>query len=256
MPISPLNVDLLVQQTFVAQVEHHASLGSTNDRAKGCAAEGSSPLPLLIVADEQTSGRGRGANRWWTGRDSLACSLLLDVGDLGIDRSRSPLVALGAAVAIAETVAPLLPSHTVGVHWPNDVIADGRKLAGILVEFLANRRLVVGIGLNTNSSLRQAPKELQKTATTLYELTGTRHDRTAILLALLGHLDAVFGQLASSPDKIAARANRLCLQRGRTLTIQLGGNAICGRCAGIASDGALLLDTPSGREKLYSGVLM
>jgi BirA family biotin operon repressor/biotin-[acetyl-CoA-carboxylase] ligase len=250
-----LDIDLLVRETFVAQVQHYATLGSTNDRARQCAAEGVASLPLLIVADEQTAGRGRGTNRWWTGRGSLACSLLLDSDDPGIDLCRSPLVALGAGVAVAKAAQPLLPCHTVGVHWPNDVVVDGRKLAGVLVEALSDRRLVVGIGMNLNNSLRDAPKELQASAATLWELTGVRHRRTQILLALLRHLGEGLALLASAPQQIAAEANRLCLQHGQPLTVRLGRRVVSGRCEGIASDGALLLDTPRGRERLYSGVL-
>jgi BirA family biotin operon repressor/biotin-[acetyl-CoA-carboxylase] ligase len=255
MSLSALDAGLLVRQTFVARVEHHATLGSTNDRANQHAAEGTGPLPLLIVADEQTAGRGRGAHRWWTAPGSLACSLLLDVDELGVDCTRLPLVALATGVAIVETVAPLVPAHTVGLHWPNDVSVAGRKLAGILVEVPCRRRLVLGIGLNMNSSLRQAPPELQKTATTLLELTGTRHDRMQILLAMLDHLAGRLGQLALAPEQIAARADALCLQHGQMLRIQLGRESVEGRCAGIASDGALLLDTAEGRRRFYSGEL-
>jgi len=249
-----LDTTQLAQKTFVARLEHHGTLGSTNDRAKQCVAEGPGPLPLLIVADEQTAGRGRGTNRWWTGRGSLAFSLLVDTAEMGIDRSRWPMVSLAAGVAIVDTVAPWLPSCPVGLHWPNDVFAGGRKLAGVLVEILANRFCVVGIGLNTNNSLQEAPQELQETATTLLELTGTRHDHTTLLLVLLERLADMFRQLASAPEQVAARANRACLQHGQRLTIQSGRRAITGLCTGIAADGALLLDTPDGQEKLYSGV--
>lgn len=250
-----LDTDLVVGETFVAQVEYHARLGSTNDRARQCAAEGAAPLPLLIVADEQTAGRGRGTKRWWTGSGSLACSLLLDAQQAGIGPRRSPLVALGAGVAIAKTAAPLLPSHVVGVHWPNDVFVDGRKLAGVLVEALSDRRLVVGIGMNVNNSLDDAPEALQTSATTLWELTGIRHERTQILVGLLGHLAKGLALLASAPEQVAAEADWLCLQHGQTLTVELGRRVVSGRCEGIASDGALLLDTPAGRERFYSGVL-
>ncbi|MFH1269139.1 MAG: hypothetical protein ABIK89_25710, partial [Planctomycetota bacterium] len=155
-----------------------------------------------------------------------------------------------------ETVAPLVPSETVGLNWPNDVFVNGRKLAGILVEVLQNRRLVVGIGLNANNSIREAPSPLQKTATSLVDLTGTRHNRTRILLALLEHLAAAFRQLTARPEQIAATANALCLQHGQTLTLELGQRRIRGRCRGIATDGALLLDTPEGLDKFYSGVLV
>jgi BirA family biotin operon repressor/biotin-[acetyl-CoA-carboxylase] ligase len=158
-------------------------------------------------------------------------------------------------VAVAKTVQPLLLSRRVGVHWPNDVFVDGRKLAGVLVEVPSDRRVVVGIGMNVSNSLRDAPSALQTSATTLLELTGVRHGRTQVLLALLRHLSAALTLLASAPEQIAGEADRLCLQHGQTLTVQLGRRVVSGRCEGIASDGALLLRTPRECERLYSGVL-
>jgi BirA family transcriptional regulator, biotin operon repressor / biotin---[acetyl-CoA-carboxylase] ligase len=250
-----LDTDRLVRETFVARVEHYPVLGSTNDRAKLCAAEGTSPLPLLIVADQQTAGRGRGSNRWWTGRGALAFSLLADGRSWGAGYSRGPLVSLSAAVGVTQTAGPLLPGLEVGIHWPNDVFAAGRKLAGILVETLAGGLCVVGIGLNLNNSTLDAPAELRAVASTVFDLTGTRHDSTLVLITLLQRLAALLDQLPASPELVGRLADGLCLQRGRALSIESGGKTIRGKCVGIASDGALLLDTPSGRERVVIGVL-
>ena len=105
----PLDIDRILRETFVARAEYHPSIGSTNDRAAECAAQGAGEMPLLVVADRQTAGRGRGANRWWTGPGALAFSLLVDGRTVGADGGRSPLVALAAAVAVVDAVAPLLP---------------------------------------------------------------------------------------------------------------------------------------------------
>jgi len=250
-----LDTDRLVCETFVAQVEHHPVLGSTNDRAKHCAAEGPGAMPLLIVADHQTAGRGRGTNRWWTGPGALAFSLLMDRHPWGSDFSRGPLVSLSAAVAVTQTVGPLLPSLAVGIHWPNDVFASGRKLAGILVEMLAGGLCVVGVGLNLNNSMRDAPAELRATASTMLDLTGARHDPTSLLIALLRRLAILLGQLSTSPGLIGQLADELCMQCGCELTVKSGGKIARGVCSGIAPDGALLLDTPSGPERIVSGVL-
>lgn len=253
---SPLDIDRLVRETFVARAEYHRTLRSTNDRARQCAGEGGGELPLLVVSDEQTAGRGRGNRRWWTGPGSMACSLLLDGGHSATGRrDGSPLVALAAALAVVETVAPLLASHQVGIAWPNDVTADGAKLAGILVEVLADGRQILGIGLNTNNSLAQAPAELQQTAATLLDLTGVPHDQTTILLTLLARLEDDLRQLASEPARIGARADALSVQHGKLLTVSSGNRSVGGRCAGIAADGALLLDTTDGRRAFYSGTL-
>jgi BirA family transcriptional regulator, biotin operon repressor / biotin---[acetyl-CoA-carboxylase] ligase len=245
----------VVRDTFVVQVEHHPTLGSTNDRATQRAAQGITRLPLLVLADRQTAGRGRGSNRWWTGDGALAMSLLVEAEMVGANSSRSPLVALAIAVAVADTVAARLPRHEVGIHWPNDVLAAGRKLAGILVEVLPDRRHVIGIGLNTNNTLADAPAQLQATAATLRDLSSREHDQTDILVDLLGRLDRQFQQLRSDPAEVARRADALCLQRGRPVTLELGNRTIAGRCRGIGLDGAILLETSAGVERFHSGTL-
>jgi BirA family biotin operon repressor/biotin-[acetyl-CoA-carboxylase] ligase len=277
-----IDVVRILRETFVAQAEHHPSLGSTNDRAAQCAARGAKELPLLVVADEQTAGRGRAGRRWWTGHGGLAFSLLVAPETVAAQESRSPLVALAAAVAVAETLAPLLPGHPLGIHWPNDVMANAggekgtvplcedrpeetardrglspfsrlRKLAGILVEVLPDRRHVIGIGVNTNSTLADAPADLQVTAATLRDLTGRQHDQTAVLIDLLRRLDQQFARLRENPAGVAAAADALCLQRGQTVTLQWNDHTTTGLCRGIAPDGALLLETPTGVERFHSG---
>jgi BirA family transcriptional regulator, biotin operon repressor / biotin---[acetyl-CoA-carboxylase] ligase len=255
MAATRVDIDHILAETFVARAELHGSLPSTNDRALRCAVESPGVLPLLILAEEQTAGRGRGGNRWWTGHGSLALSLLLEAEMVGAERGRPPLVALAAAVTIVETVAPLLSGQAVGLHWPNDVYVAGKKLAGILVEVLPDRQHVVGIGINTNSSLDEAPAELRHIATTLKELTHREHDQTIFLTALLRRLAINFELLKRNPQRIGRRANQMCLQRGSPLTLVLGNRPFTGQCAGIGRDGALLLDTPQRQQHFYSGVI-
>ncbi|MCE5268231.1 MAG: biotin--[acetyl-CoA-carboxylase] ligase [Planctomycetaceae bacterium] len=243
----------IVQETFVAQAEHHPTLSSTNDRATWCASRGAKQLPLLVVADQQTAGRGRGGKRWWSAPGALMFSLLIEPDTVAADRDRSPLVALAVAVAVAETVAPLLAAQSPGIHWPNDVLVNGRKLTGILVEVLADRRHVIGIGLNTNNTLADAPAELQATATTLRDLAGQRFDQTDVLVDLLRHLADAFSMLRDDPSALSARANARCTQRGQTVTLHWGNQHKTGVCRGIGADGAILLETAAGVERFHSG---
>jgi BirA family transcriptional regulator, biotin operon repressor / biotin---[acetyl-CoA-carboxylase] ligase len=254
----------VMRETSIARVEYHPTLDSTNDRAAKCAAQGMIELPLLVVADQQTAGRGRGASRWWTGPGSLAFSLMVDAQTVAAGESRSPLVALAAAVAVVDCVAPLLSAQQVGIHWPNDVHvrvaqpqagADDRKLAGILVEVLPDRRHVIGIGLNVNNTLADAPAELRDTAVTLRDLARREHDRTAVLIDLLRRLEGLFSQLREGPKEVAARADSLCLQRGQTLTLGWTDRKVTGVCRGIAADGGILLQTPGGVETFLSGTV-
>lgn len=258
-----LDVARILRHTFVAVVELHEAIGSTNDRAISYAAEPPVPLPLLILAERQTAGRGRGGNRWWTGDGALACSLLLGWqskpsargAPVSLAFPAPPLVSLAAALAVVEAVRPLLGDRIVGIHWPNDVIVGRGKLAGILVEAVGGK-LVIGIGVNTNNRLCEAPAEIQDVATTLFDLTGRFHSHTEILVALLNSLHRLLEELPRRPAYIAAMADRACLQRGQNLSAQLGSERIVGRCGGIASDGALILETLEGTRRLYSGVLL
>jgi BirA family biotin operon repressor/biotin-[acetyl-CoA-carboxylase] ligase len=253
---SDLDIARLLSETPLSRAEHHATITSTNDRARELAPELARDEAALIVADEQTAGRGRGANRWWTAPGSLACSLVFDPAMLGITRASFPLISLATALAIVESVRPLLAGQELGMHWPNDVFAAGRKLSGILVEVLPDGRHVIGVGLNVNHRAEETPEELRDRATSLGVLSDRAHSRTDLLVELLGALWPNFAQLATAPVEIARRANRCCLQHDRTLVIDTGRQHITGRCIGIADDGALLLDTETGPQKFYSGALV
>ena len=105
------------------------------------------------------------------------------------------------------------------------------------------------------NSSADAPAELKSKVATLLDLTGRRHDPTTFLAALLSQLERVLEQLAAQPDDIGDRVDRLCLQSGRVLELRFENRSVTGRCLGIARDGALLLETPSGRQAFYSGVV-
>jgi BirA family transcriptional regulator, biotin operon repressor / biotin---[acetyl-CoA-carboxylase] ligase len=251
-----LVLERLGASSSIARVEYHQTLASTHDRAHEIArALDPGSLPLLVVAEEQTAGRGRGANRWWTGRGSLAFSLLFDPNDWALTSQPVPQRSLAVGVAIIETIQPLLAAHRAGLHWPNDVFVDGKKLAGILIDVLPRGRHVVGIGLNVNNSLGDAPGDVRARATSLCELAGHAFDRTSLLVDLLANLQAAVRDSAAAPEEFGARFGQLCLQTGQQLTIEAGSRRTTGRCAGIAPDGALLLETPSGWQRFYSGTL-
>lgn len=148
-------------------------------------------LPLVIVAKRQTAGRGRENRHWWTGTDALAFSLLIDLEKTAIPRDRlselSPEIARIVARSVRERLTASRSTepearcpYDVAVHAPNDVYVDGRKIAGILIESPTPRFAVVGIGVNTNNSMRDAPEDLRGAAvTTIFDLCGepTENDR-------------------------------------------------------------------------------
>ncbi|HVA46679.1 MAG TPA: biotin--[acetyl-CoA-carboxylase] ligase [Pirellulales bacterium] len=254
--LAEYNWAALTAAGLVDRAEYFASLGSTNDHAREIAAMLPRDERRLIVADEQTAGRGRGANRWWTAPGSLACSLLFDPAGRGIERQYFPMISLAAAIAIAETATVAASRVDAGLHWPNDVFIAGSKLAGVLIEALPDGRHVLGMGCNVNNRAKHAPPELSNAVVSLADLTGRDHSRGELLIEILRRLDERLDELARSPHAVGRRADELCLQHGKFLTIRSGSREASGMCAGIADDGALLLDTITGRQWFYSGVLV
>lgn len=251
--LSASDLQRLVGATFVAELEFHEVIGSTNDRAKELADEGTATLPLVVIARQQTAGRGRGENRWWTGAGSLALSVLLDLKAFGVTGAHTPLVALASGIAVVGAVRTCVPGLPLGLHWPNDVYLAGRKLAGILVESTARGLHVLGIGLNANNTVGDAPPELHGRLTTLRDATQRFHDPVAIVHRLLQGLETWLGRLGKTPHHVGRRADALCLQRGRVLRLQHPEGTAEGVCVGIAADGALVLQTPEGQQAFYTG---
>ena len=253
--VSQHNAARILASGLVARVEHYEELSSTQDRARQCASEAGGLLPLLVVADRQAAGRGRQGNSWWTGSGSLAFSLLFDPATFGCPRRPAPRLALAVGAAIVDAVAPRTADQSVGLHWPNDVYVGDGKLAGVLVEVLPDGRHIVGIGLNSNNTAADAPPELRRQVSTLRDLTGRLHDPTQLLIDLLDCLTLRLRQLGANDPALGESFDALCLQHDRILTLYLGDRTVTGRCAGIAPDGALLLDTPEGRRPFYAGTL-
>ena len=141
-----------------------------------------------------------------------------------------PVLSLAIGVAVIDAVAPRLVDHPLGLHWPNDVFVGAGKLAGILVEVLPDGRQIIGIGLNSNNSVADAPPILRQSIATLRDLTGCEHDHTELLLTLMENLEAVFMHFARAEELIGQRFDLLCRQRGEVLTVYQGEQTITGRC--------------------------
>lgn len=203
---------------------HLRETPSTNDRARELAAAGA-PHGMLVTAGVQTAGRGR-QGRSWAGPPgrSLLLSLVL--------RRHDPLLPLRAGLAVAD-----LAGDAARVKWPNDVLLDGRKLAGILVEARPQDGwAVLGIGVNVAVDVAALPPELRDRAATLGRAPD---DLEATLAELLGHLEA---RLAQAPgDALAALRARDAL---RDRPVSWAGGS--GTGAGIDDAGALLVRRDDG----------
>lgn len=247
----PLDHDLLRRAGF-ATVVHLDLVDSTMEPARRLAEDRSARLPAVVVADRQTSGRGRRGAGWWHAPGSLAASLVLEAG---ADAAPRPLWSLACAVALAETLEASAPGLAALVRWPNDVEAQGRKLAGILVETCGPDRVIFGVGANTRSTAARAPAALAARVATLPDVAGAAPARAPVLAGLLARLVHLVAAERAAPGTVAARYRPRCALVGTVVTVHAGAVERRGTCLGIDDSGALVLDTSAGRLALAAGSL-
>lgn len=254
--------DCVLAQSFVRHVEIHDEIASTNDRAAELASVADLELPALIVAKMQTSGRGRGAHTWWSSPGALTFSLLLDPSAIGIAASEWPRLSLTTAVAVCDALMLELgekqDTHSSGrsgatrvaIKWPNDVILDGAKVGGILIESrgagAAKNRLVVGIGINVNNSWRSAPRSAGPHGIALCDATFRKHEIQPVLLRVLSALDSRLRQLAANDKSLSDTWSHLCWLTEQEVEVENRGQWTEGVCLGIAEDGALIVENVFG----------
>ena len=206
------------------------------------------PEGAIATTDHQTGGRGRLGGAWV---EAPATSVLVSVL-LRPPRDRpAPELSLVAALATALTVedATMLSAQ---IKWPNDVMLDRRKVAGILAE-LKGDVVVLGIGLNVNQTREQLPAETKVAAASLRTIDGRKRDREELLELLLGHVDAVYERWRAAGldglyDDIGARD----FLRGRRVEVE-GASGTADR---IERDGRLAVKTASGRLLVARGEVL
>jgi BirA family transcriptional regulator, biotin operon repressor / biotin---[acetyl-CoA-carboxylase] ligase len=238
------------------RIDYHATIGSTNEEAKALAA-GGAPDGTVVVADEQTAGKGRMGRRWLAPPNSgLLMSLIL--------RPELPPAWAGRLTMLCSlAAAEAIESQTglrVGIKWPNDLVigrpgAEG-KVAGLLTETsLIGDRLafaVVGLGINVNLE-PAALGPVMMAATSLQAELGRPVDRAGLLIAILRRIEALYldtrggmtAWQAAQPAIQAAWAERL-VTLGREVTVTGGEGVVQGMAEGVDPDGALRVRDMAG----------
>lgn len=251
------DLDRIRRETCVVGIDYHDTIGSTNTRALELASSGDVELPLLVLTDAQLAGRGRGSNQWWSAIGALTFSLLFDPEREKLRSEQIPLIALASGLAVAETVDSFVPAAETRLKWPNDVYLNGRKVCGILSEVAPTRatRVVVGIGVNLNNSVSDAPESIRALATSLSDFARQQFDRTEFLVRLLGRLFECLRSVAEDQEGFADRWRSRCWLQGRTVQIQTGRQTVTGVCQSIDDHGALLLQTEAGVQRCFGGTV-
>ncbi len=244
-------------ETFIGTCECHAELPSTSDRALELADRPELHTPALVAAERQSAGRGRGINSWWSAKGALTFSVILDAKQVGLAPDRWPQVSLSTGLAICEALETFLPRGQLKLKWPNDVMLAGKKLCGILSEIPSadKGRIVVGVGINVNNTLRDAPPAVQNLAVSLIDHAGDRLELTEVLIRVLQQMELEFARLAESPVEFSKRFRQRCWLNGREVSIATGPAEIQGYCNGIDEEGALLIQTSAGTERILSGTV-
>ncbi|MFB6170848.1 MAG: biotin--[acetyl-CoA-carboxylase] ligase [Haloarculaceae archaeon] len=226
------------------EVEYHDAIGSTNDRARELAAAGASDV--VVLADEQTGGRGR-LDRAWTAPPggvwlSVVCRPTLPP-------ARVPVYTLAAAVAT--TRAAREAGVDAGIKWPNDVLVHEpaeRKLAGILTEMEGEADrvswVVVGVGVNANVP----PESLPETATSVAEQAG-EVDRRAFTQRLLEEFHA----LTNEPERVVPAWREHALTLGRRVRVETPDDDVVGEAVDVEFPGALVVDTGEEEVRVSAG---
>ena len=228
---------------------HFDRLASTNTSALQLAQEGA-PEGSLVLADEQSAGRGQGEHRWYSPpRSGLYCSLIL--------QPRLPLSALcpltlsvGIAAARAITGFSGIQAR---LKWPNDLMLREKKTGGILLETISQdsrlKHLVIGIGVNLNQQERDFPAHLQDNATSLRAQTNTPIRRMAFLERLLLELETIYSRFMEEGFKpLMPQFEQLDYLYGERIRVSGAGGCWDGEMAGVDASGALLLRLEEGKR--------
>jgi BirA family transcriptional regulator, biotin operon repressor / biotin---[acetyl-CoA-carboxylase] ligase len=237
-------------------VEVHRALGSTQERARELAYDGT-PNGTLVVAEVQTGGRGRLGRSWGSPKGGLWMSLVLRPW---LDASLASRITQTAAVGVAKSLWEI--GVEARIKWPNDLLAGGKKICGILAESSAgyatepvrDRHLdyiILGVGMNANLD----PAELgvpDREVTTIRSELGRDVDLLELLRALLSNLDAELGRIEDFATVLEDWRNLNCTL-GKKVRVLRFGETIEGRAVDLSAEGALLLSTRNGTVELFEG---
>jgi len=247
----PLRLDIiqgaLGTKRLGTKFHYFQEIDSTNSHARRLAETGA-PEGEVVIAERQFEGRGRLGRSWESPPYcNLYFSLLLRPALAPV---HAPQMTLMAAVALADTVAAFVVEPPA-IKWPNDILLQGKKVAGILTESSCDAKhiefVILGIGVNLNFPRERMPETIRDRATSLMEVGGKTFSRENFLRRLIQDLDRCYGILEDFGfDAIAPRWEAYFALRGRRVRVEMIDEVISGTATGIDGDGALLLEAEDG----------
>jgi BirA family biotin operon repressor/biotin-[acetyl-CoA-carboxylase] ligase len=245
--------DLLTTKYIGRNIVYLESTTSTNDIARKYAQNGESE-GLVVVAEEQTKGKGRLGRRWSTPKgEAIAMSMLLRPN---LSPQLISSITLAMAVSIVEALKDVT-GYEVGIKWPNDIVLEGKKLCGILTEMSAEmdviNYIIIGIGLNVNQE--KFDDDIKNVATSLKRCSGKRFERKVILSSIINKFEKnyeVFKTKGIEPFIDSLKKHSVLLNK--RVVISNINEKYEAEAIGIDKDGSLLVRLDSGEiKKVLSG---
>ncbi|MGQ9701103.1 MAG: biotin--[acetyl-CoA-carboxylase] ligase [bacterium] len=224
-----------------SQVHFFDELDSTNEYAKRIALDAKEGA--VVFAEMQTEGRGRLGRKWYSPEGGIYMSVILFA-------DKPLLIPILAGVAICETFNSY--DILLGIKWPNDLLLNDKKVAGVLIEVIDNR-VILGLGINLN--ITEFPDDLKNSATSIFLETKKRFDKMMVYNDICRELENAYILLKQNKvDEILQKWRNFTVMFGKTVSIETPDKVIIGRVIDIGRNGALILSLPDGRiEKVIAG---
>jgi BirA family biotin operon repressor/biotin-[acetyl-CoA-carboxylase] ligase len=247
-------VQQLLDNQWIRSARYLASTTSTNSIALDELKSMSIPaeyLPRLVLADQQTAGRGRQGRIWISNDQNLTFTLT-------VPRPQSPStterLSVAVGVGIANSLEAEFPGLQVQLKWPNDVYVSGGKLAGILLESTSGvPSLVVGVGVNVGSSPAVQATHAAAPIRCLSEQIGRSIDRYQFFPGLVGGILAAIELARAADPRLLSSFRHRCLLAGKSIQFVENGQTLTGFCHGIGDGGELIADVGGHTRHIHSG---
>lgn len=239
--------DFLKTQLFGKHIVHLPTVDSTNNYAKILAGQGESE-GTVVVAEMQTGGRGC-AGRQWACQPQQGIWMSVILRPNWLDMPSVPLITQMACAAVGQAVKPLVGD--VSVQWPNDIVLNGKKVAGVLTESSGEidqlDYVVVGIGINVNQAKMDFPAELLQRATSLRMETSRMQSRQKLFCAVLELLERMYSRCGLETALEYCKSHSATI--GHHVSFYDRGTAKTGIVVSMDAHGGLLVKLDSGEEK-------
>ncbi len=236
-----------------SEIRFYETIDSTNEQAKKEAQRGA-PHGALVVADSQTAGKGRRGRSWESPAQTNLYFTLILRPDLAADKAS--MLTLVMAHSVGRAIRRITGIHC-GIKWPNDIVAEGKKVCGILTEMFPEQEghyfIVIGVGVNV--AAQSFPEELKEKATSLEALSGELVSRAQLLAEILKNFEADYGTFVKEKNLkgLLDGYQQMLVNRDVRVKVLDPKGEYEGIARGITETGELLVETSEGMVPVFAG---